>query len=153
MAEKKAKGSKGRAKTKPDMDNPEENPLLHIENKHDFKIETDNLLENPDRMIYAQFENFDLRAEKDHFDIDKINNESLIIIILRYYEYLCVAEFKFCYILPLLHSGLAAKDIFEMVKHSLKSKLLINVPSFETVYEPEIQYVGKIKYDGYDNMR
>ena len=45
---KKSKGTKGQIKPRPDSDNPEKNPLLHIENKHDFSIETANLLE-PDK--------------------------------------------------------------------------------------------------------
>ena len=137
---------KGQRTTKPDTDDPEKNPLLHLENKHDFKIETGNLLEDTHQLIYANFDTFDLKKEKDHFDIEKINDDSLIVIILRYYEYICIAEFKFCYILPLLQSGLTAKDVFDMMKHCLKNKLLMNVPSFDTIFEPDIQYLGKIKY-------
>lgn len=142
----KSKPTKGQSKLKPDNDNPEKNPLLHVENKHDFQIETGNLLENPDGLIWDKFENFDLSKDKDHFDTNIINLDTEIVIILRYYEYICTAKFKFCYILPLLKSGLIAKDVFEMIKHSLKTKLLVNVPSFDTVFEPEIQYIGKVKY-------
>jgi hypothetical protein len=143
----KSKGTKGQIKPKPDSDNPELNPLLHIENKHDFKIETSNLLEDPTSLIYEGFETFDLKKEKDHFDLEKLNLDTEIIITLRYYEYLCTAQFKFCYIKPLLQPGVVAmKDVFDMIKHCLKNKLLINVPSFDTVFEPDIQYIGKIKY-------
>lgn len=45
MATKKVKAPKGQLKTRPDTDDPDKNPLLHVENKHDFKIETANLLE------------------------------------------------------------------------------------------------------------
>lgn len=142
----KAKTPKGQSKLKPDNDNPEKNPLLHIENKHDFQIETGNLLEDPSGLIWKDYEGFDLSKDKDHFDISVLNRDSNIVIILRYYEYICTAKFKFDYILPLLESGLNAKDVFEMVKHSLKTRLLVNVPSFDTVFEPEIQYIGKVKY-------
>lgn len=139
--------ARGQAKTRPDTDDPEKNPLLHIENKHDFRIDTGNLLEDTHQLIYHGYENFDLQKDKDHFDIEKLNDDSTIVIILRYYEYLCTAEFKFSYILPILHSGLTAKDVFAMMKHCLKNKLLTNVPSFDTIFEPDIQYIGKIKYD------
>lgn len=137
---------KGQVKGKPDNDNPENNPLLHIENKHDFSIETANLLEDPDALIYKDFVSFDLNKDKDHFDISQINNDSEIVVVLRYFEYLCTAKFRFSYVKPILMSGFVMKDVFDMIKHSLKNRLLINVPSFDTVFEPEIQYIGKIKY-------
>lgn len=142
----KPRPAKGQAKSKPDIDNPEKNPLLHIENKHDFQIETNNLLEDPTALVYEGFVNFDLTKETDHFDMSFLNYDSVIIVILRYYEYLCIAKFKFCYVVPTLESGIIMKDIFTMVKHCLKNRLLMNVPSFETVFEPDIQYIGKIKY-------
>ena len=137
---------RGQNKLKPDTDNPAKNPLLLVENKADFTIETGNLLQDTGQLIYDGFENFDLKKDKDHFDLDKITEDSVIVILLRYYEYLCVAEFKFSYVLPLLQSGLNAKDVFDMVKHCLKNRLLTNVPTFDTIFEPDIQYTGKIKY-------
>ena len=137
---------RGQAKGRPDNDRPEDNPLLHIENKHDFSIETGNLLEDPGALAYSGFDTFDLSREKDHFDVGQLSNDSEIVVVLKYYEYLCVAKFRFSYIKPILVSGLAMKDVFDMVKHSLKNKLLVNVPSFDTVFEPEIQYIGKIQY-------
>ena len=48
---------------------------------------------------------------------------------------------------PLLQPGIiAAKDIFDMVKKKKKNKLLINVPTFDTIFEPDIQYIGKVRY-------
>lgn len=137
---------KGQVKGKPDNDNPEKNPLLHIENKHDFSIETANLLEDPCSLMYQGYDSFDLAKDKDHFDVDRLNNDSEIIVVLRYFEYLCTASFRFSYIKPILVSGFTMKDVFDMMKHSLKNRLLMNVPSFDTVFEPEIQYIGKIKY-------
>lgn len=95
---KKSKGTKGQIKPRPDSDNPEMNPLLHIENKHDFSIETANLLEDPTSLLYPDYEAFDLKKESDHFDMERLNLDTEIIIILRYYEYLCTAKFKFCYV-------------------------------------------------------
>jgi hypothetical protein len=146
MAAIKPKPQKGQAKEKSDKDNIEKNPFLHIENKHDFQIETNNLLEDPTALVYKGYEDFDLTKDADHFKTELLNYDSEIIIIMRYYEYLCSAKFKFCYVLPTLESGLIMKDVFNMVKHCLKNRLLLNVPSFETVFEPDIQYIGKIKY-------
>lgn len=144
---KKMTLTKGQAKPKPDTDNPDKNPLLHIENKRDFCIETSNLLETPDAMILREYEEFDLRLEgTNKLDTDRIREDTKIIVLLRYYEYLCTAEMSFNYIIPLLKSGLTAKDVFDMVKHCLKNKLLCNVPSFDTVFEPDIVYVGKVLY-------
>lgn len=148
MAEKKSKpkGVKGRLVAKSDSEKGDENPLLHIENKKGFSIETSNLLDSPSSLIFNEYEDFDLKKDKDHFDISRLNMGTQIIIVLRYYEYLCTAKFTFEYILPIMESGLIAKDVFDMIKHSLKNKLLINVPTFDTIFEPDIQYVGKVKY-------
>lgn len=143
---KKTTKAKGQAKPKADNDNPEKNPLLRVENKHGFSIETDNLLESSDALIYDGYSNFDLTKDADHFDIEQLNSDTQIIVILRYFEYLCVAKFSFEYVLPILKSGLNMKDVFAMMKHCLKNRLLLNVPSFETVFEPDIQYIGKVKY-------
>ena len=98
---------------------------------------------------YYKIKNFywDLSKDQDHFDLDRLNLDSEIIVILRYFEYLCIAKFTFEYVKPMLQSGLIMKDIFQMMKHCLKNRLLLNVPSFETVFEPDIQYLGKIKYN------
>ena len=143
---KKQKPLKGQAKSNPDVDNPEKNPLLHIENKHNFSIETNNLLEDPLGMTFNEYDNFDINKDTDHFEVDKLNLDSEILVILRYYEYLCIAKFSFNYVIPILESGLIMKDVFIMMKHCLKNRLLMNVPSFENVFEPDIKYYGKIKY-------
>lgn len=148
MAEKKQKGKslKGRKKTRPDTDDPNENPLLHVENTPDFTIETGNLLQDTDILIFHGYESFDVKKEKDHFDLTKLDNNSTIIIALRYYEYVCIAKFRFAFIIPILESGLSAKDVFEMMKHCLRNKLLINAPTFDNIFDIEIVYTGYVKY-------
>ena len=143
---KKPKGQKGKKKTHPDTDNPDENPLLHVDNTADFSIDTGNLLQDTGLLIFPGYKVFDLKKDKDHFDANKISQMSMIIISLRYYEYVCIAKFQFSYIIPILESGLNAKDVFDMVKHSLKNKLLTNAPTFDNIYELDIQYNGYIKY-------
>jgi hypothetical protein len=146
----KQKGVKGKKKERPDNDDPELNPLLHVENKKDFIITTSNLLEDPEGLIYEGFEPFDLKEKEIPFDYSRFDENSLLVIMLRYYEYLCTAQIKVDYILPLLSSGMTGKQVFDIVCHCLKNKLLCNVPSFDTIFEPDIQYIGKIKYNTED---
>lgn len=143
MAEKKAKkGTKGKA----DKDSAETNPLLHIEDKKGFRMECGNLLMDNDMLIFNGYESFDIKKDKEHFDMSKLNRDSNIIIALRYYEYVCKVYFDFEYIIPIMESGLIAKDVFEMMKHCLKNKMMLLAPSWETVFEPDFCYNGYIKY-------
>jgi hypothetical protein len=147
---RKKGGVKGQLKPESDSDNPDLNPLLHVENKDGFSITTSNLLMYPDALIYDGYENFNVKVKEDNdirFDYTRFDENTEIIIVLRYYEYICTAEMRVDYIMPLLNSGLNIKQIFAMVCHCLKNKLLCNVPSFDTVFEPDIIYIGKIKYN------
>lgn len=146
MVEKKGK-LKGQKKSKPDSENIDENPLLKIDNRVDFSIESSNLLQDPGKLIFPGYENFDLKKEKDHFDMNRLRDDSSIIIVLRYYEYICTASMKFSFIIPILQSGLNARDVFEMIKHALRNKLLLNAPTFDNIFEPDFHYIGKIKYE------
>ena len=139
-------GTKGRKKQDPDNDNPELNPLLHVDNSESFTITTSNLLQDPTALIMDGFEKFEWKDDKITIDYDRFNERTVIVIVLRYYEYICIAETRFDYLLPLLDSGLTGKQVFEMICHCLKNRLLSNVPSFDTVFEPDISYIGKIKY-------
>ena len=80
MAEKKKKkGVKGKA----DKDSADTNPLLYIEDKRGFMMECGNLLQNNDMLIFHDYESFDIKKEKEHFDMNKLNRDSSIIIALR----------------------------------------------------------------------
>ena len=146
MAEKKPKGQKGIKKPRPDTDNPDQNPLLKVDNTEEFSIETGNLLQDTGLLIFPGYTVFDMKKEKDHFDMEKLSNTSMIIVALRYYEYVCTAKFQFSYILPILESGLNAKDTFDMIKHCLRNKLLTNAPTFDNIYDLDIAYTGYVKY-------
>ena len=74
-------------------------------------------------LIFPGYEVFDLKKEKDHFNMDKLNNMSMIVT-LRYYEYVCIARFQFSFIIPILESGLVAKDVFDMMKHCLRNFIM-----------------------------
>lgn len=145
MADKKNK-LKGQKKQQKDSENLEDNPLLKIDNRDNFKIESSNLLQDPFKLLFDGYENFDLKKDKDHFDMGKLKEGSSIIIVLRYYEYICTATFSFSFIIPILQSGLLAKDVFDMVKHALRNKLLLNAPTFDVIFEPEFVYMGKVRY-------
>lgn len=146
MAARKKGRTKGKLKIESDNDNPDLNPLLHVENKDGFNITASNLLMYPDGLIHDGYDNFNIKDEELKFDYNRLNEQTSIIIILRYYEYICTAEMTVGYILPILDSGLNGKQVFDMVCHCLKNKLLCNVPSFDTIFEPDIQYIAKIKY-------
>ena len=142
----KIKPSKGQKKEKIDLNDPDKNALLKIENKANFEISTGNLLQNPSLLIYPNFEKIDITKEKDHFNTSKLKQSSQIIVVLRYFEYLCTAKFSFSYIIPILESNLSIKDVFEMIKHCLRNKLLLNAPSFDNIYDIDIAYDAYIKY-------
>ena len=78
-------------------------------------------------------------------DLNRLRDDSSIIIVLRCYESICTASMKFSFIIPILQSGLNARDVFEMIKHALRNKLLLNAPTFDNIFEPDFHYIGKIK--------
>ena len=134
---KKKSSLKGQKKEQNASDR-KDNPLLKIDDKVDFSIESSNLLQDPEQLLFPDYLFFDLNKDKDHFDFDKLNDDSSIIIVLRYYEYVCIV--------PILQSGLNAKDVFDMIKHALRNRLLLEAPSFDVIFEPDMHYDGKIKY-------
>ena len=79
MVEKKGK-LKGQKKSKPDSENIDENPLLKIDNRVDFSIESSNLLQDPGKLIFPGYENFDLQKPKDHFDMITLFSRVCVIM-------------------------------------------------------------------------
>ena len=123
----------------------EENPLLQMDDKDDFKMEFVNVLNNPYGIIFKDYKNFNIIT--GDIDIDKLNDNSQIIAIMRYYEYVCLAKFKYSYIVPMLTDGeLNGNEVFNMIQHALRNKLLLNIPSFDTILEIEFKFSTKIKY-------
>lgn len=140
--ETKAKKLKGKA----DKDSADSNPLLVIEDKKGFELVCGNLLQDNSMLIYSGYDVFDIKKDKDHFDMNRLSNDTSIIIALRYYEYVCYVKFDFEYIVPIMKSGLIAKDVFDMMKHCLKNKMMLLAPSWETIFEPDFCYNGYVKY-------
>lgn len=124
----------------------DENPLLYVEDKDEFKMEFVNILNNPHGIIFKDFKNFNIVTGQ--IDTNLLNNNSDIIAIMRYYEYACIARFKYEYIVPMLTDGeLTGVEVFNMIQHALRNKLLMNIPSFDTILEIEFKFSTKIKYN------
>ena len=145
MATKKAKPINSKKKSQADSDTSE-NPLLCIDNKINFCIDAGNLLQTPNMLIFKDFKRIDIQKDKDIFDISKLTEKSSVIITLRYFEYVCIAKFEFSFIIPMLESGLVARDIIDLMKHALRNRLLLNAPSFDNIYDIDIKYEGYIRY-------
>lgn len=142
---KKFKGKASTADIKKQIANDSlDSPFLYVAENSGLDIQKSNLLNDPGYLIMDGYENFDI--DKITLDSSKITENSNIIVILRYYEYLCTAKFNINYIVPMLQSGLKWNNIFDMVKHHLKMTLMLNVPSVDTIYELDMMYTGKIKY-------
>ena len=147
MEKRKTGKLKGQKKQNSEnRDEAEKNPLLKIDDNEEFSIESSNLLQKPGKIIFSGYETFDLSKEKNHFDMSRLNENSVIIIVLRYYEYICIAKFKFSFIIPILQSDINPRETFDLIKHALRNRLLLNAPSFDTIFEPDFHYIGKIKY-------
>lgn len=138
----KSKKVKGKA----DKDSADINPLLMIEDKHGFNLVCGNLLQDNSMLIFNDYDVFDIKKDKDHFDMTRLSNDTSVIIALRYYEYVCYVKFAFEYIVPIMKSGLIAKDVFDMMKHCLKNKMMLLAPNWETIFEPDFCYTGYVKY-------
>lgn len=143
MAKAKGKTQKFKGVKKFDKDS-DENPLLKVENDT-FNIEFANVLNDPYAIIFPDYENFDILT--GNIDGARINRDSQIIAIMRYYEYICIAKFKYDYIIPLLTEGdLSGSEVFQMIQHALRTRLLMNIPSFDIILEIEFKFTTKIKY-------
>lgn len=144
---KKTKKLKGLNK---DVNDTDENPLLKTNENTEFVVTTMNILNDVTCLLYNDYDIFEIETSdkpiKKPIDIDKISDNSNVIVFLRYFEYLVKAEFKFTYITPLVIAGVPLNEIFEMIKHHLRMRLLMMVPSFDNVFELNFIYEYKIKY-------
>lgn len=143
MAKNKTTKFKGVKKFDKDSD---DNPLLKMDDANGYEIYFANILNNPLCIIFNDYQVFDIFT--GNIDINKLNKDSQIIAYMRYYEYLCIARFKYDYIKPLLDTGdMNGIDVFQMIKHSLRTRLLMNIPSFDIILEPEFIFKTVVKYN------
>lgn len=141
---KQTKAVKFKGTKKFDKDS-EDNPLLKVDNKSDFEIEFYNVLNDPQSIIFPGYQTFNI--ETGNIDTELLNRDSQIIAIMRYYEYVCIARFKYNYIIPLLENKeMNGIEVFQMIQHALRTKLLMYIPSFDTILEIEFKFQTKIKY-------
>ena len=146
MPTKKPKPLNNKKKAAKEQTDTTDNPLLCIDEKINFRIEAGNLLQTPDMLIFKSFNKINIQKEKDIFDVEKLNKTSSVIITLRYFEYVCIVRFEFSFIIPMLESGLTAKDVINLMKHALRNRLLLNAPSFDNIYDIDIVYEGYVRY-------
>lgn len=140
----KSKPQKFKGTKKFDKDSTD-NPLLKVDNDSAFSIEFANVLNDPYSIIFKDYENFDIQT--GNIDTERLNKDSQIIAIMRYYEYVCIGRFKYDYIFPLLSEGeLNGPEVFQMIQHALRTRLLMNIPSFDIILEIEFKFKTKIKY-------
>lgn len=143
MAKQKTTKFKGTKKFDKDS---EDNPLLKMDGTNGYEMYFANILNDPMCTIFNEYQTFDIFTS--NIDVNRLNKDSQIIAYMRYYEYLCVARFKYNYIKPLLDNGeMNGIDVFQMIKHSLRTRLLMNIPSFDTILEPEFIFKTVIKYN------
>jgi len=143
MAKNKTTKYKGTKKFDKDSD---DNPLLKMDGANGYEMYFANILNDPMCIIFNDYQSFDIFT--GNIDVNRLNKDSQIIAYMRYYEYLCVARFKYDYIKPLLDNGdMNGIDVFQMIKHSLRTRLLMNIPSFDIILEPEFIFKTVIKYN------
>lgn len=141
----KAKQTKFKGVKKFDKDS-EDNPLLKMDGINGYEMYFANILNDPMCIIFNEYQEFDIF--NGIIDVNRLNRDSQIIAYMRYYEYLCIARFKYEYIKPLLDNGnMNGIDVFQMIKHSLRTRLLMNIPSFDVIIEPEFIFKTVIKYN------
>ena len=120
--------------------------LLTVSYKREFSVQLHNLLENPSAMIFSGYENIILDSDNVTFDLDRIGDNTSILVILEYFEYLCVADVAFSYIMPIMQSGFSMKEVFSMIKHHLRGKLIVTIDNWENINEMHMKYMGKVRY-------
>lgn len=141
----KTKQTKFKGVKKFDKDS-EDNPLLKMDGVNGYEMYFANILNDPMCIIFNDYQEFDIF--NGIIDVNRLNRDSQIIAYMRYYEYLCIARFKYEYIKPLLDNGnMNGIDVFQMIKHSLRTRLLMNIPSFDVIIEPEFIFKTVIKYN------
>lgn len=146
---KKATSKKGASKIANEKDT-EKNPLLHIEQSPVFAIEVGNFLEDSGILIYPDYESFNPQ-DKTTLDATRLDMNSDLMVILRYFEYVIVAKFKVSFIMPLWKEGMRTGDmdlfdIIQSIEHRLQMELQLRTPSFDDINLLDVHYLYKVRY-------
>lgn len=125
--------------------------------KSGFSVDVHNLLDEPKTLQFPGYEVLvlDKLAQKDGttnlhsenmFKPDKVTNKTEILVILTYFEYVCIARVSFSYLMEILKSGLDLIRAFDMIKHHLRIILNREVNGIENIVEMHVEYMGRVKY-------
>lgn len=146
---------KGAAKILTEKDTTD-NPLLKIEDSNEFVIITGNFLNDPYILIHRDYENFDpsLDPQSDlpiALNLEKTDEASDMLVVIRYYDYVVLAKFKVRHILPVWMEGMKTgdmtlNDIMLSIRHRLIMELQIHVPSFDSINEMDVHTNYKVRY-------
>lgn len=123
--------------------------FLEINNSDGFYVECKNLIEDTSAMIFSGYENVNLKNQDKtlSIDISRIKeNKTTIKVILRYFEYVIIATMSFSYLKPIMVSGFTINDIYDMIKHHIRNRLIREIGSSETIIEMHTEYYMKIQY-------
>ena len=133
--------------------------MLDVDYNPEFFVECKNVLDDPTAMQFPGWEPFPIEkltmsqdGKKDDdnkfiLNQSRVNQKTTkIMIILRYFEYLCVARMDFTYLTEICKGDSRLVDVIDMIKHHLKNKLIREVDKTEQIIDMYCKYVGKIKY-------
>ena len=134
--------------------NKEKKTILDVDYNEGFHVECYNLLENPEIMHLADkgYERLNLNIDLSHvgavlLDTQRVvEDRTKVLIVLKYFEYICIATVKFSYILEIVRGDFALIDAIHMIKHHLKNKLIREVRGTENIIDMHIEYKGYVKY-------
>lgn len=133
----------------------EQHDISDVEYKWGFNVDCHNILNEPTTLHFPGYEplNIDKMSDNEEgvrspnlFDLQRITNKTEILIVLRYFEYACIARVSFEYLKEIMKGGLNLIKSFDMIKHHLRIILNREVSGIENVVEMHVEYFGKIKY-------
>lgn len=132
-----------------------EKSMLEVEYNPQFTVVCKNALDDPKSMQFPGWEPFPIEKltngeQKDDsfiLNTERVRiNKTEIMVILRYFEYLCIAKMDLSYLTEICKGDSKLVDVIDMIKHHLRNKLIREVDKTEQVIDMYIKYVGKIKY-------
>lgn len=129
--------------------------MLDVDYSPQFNVECKNVLDDPKAMQFPGWEPFAIEKltsgeQKDDAFILNTQRvrpkETEIMVVLRYFEYLCIARMNIVYLMEICKGDSRLVDVVDMIKHHLRNRLKREVDHTEDIIDMYIKYVGKIKY-------
>lgn len=138
------------------IDEKEHKMIYDVTYTAEFNVECKNILDDPKAMQFPGYEPFPIErlknGEQKSDEMFILNtqrvrpNKTKILIILRYFEYLYIAQMNFSYLTEICKGDSKLIDVIDMVKHHLKNKLIRDTKTIEVFSEMYCSYIGKIQY-------